>query len=90
MPRYIIERNMDVKGMSKQDLDAAARLSKEIIATMPGVVWIKSFLSEAEGKVYCEYDAPNVEAILEHARRGGFPADRVVEVSMEVSPDMFK
>jgi hypothetical protein len=90
MPRYIIERNMDVKGMSKEDLDAAARLSKEIIATMPGVVWIKSFLSEAEGKVYCEYDAPNVEAILEHARRGGFPADRVSEVSMEVSPDMFK
>jgi hypothetical protein len=90
MPRYIIERNMDVKGMSKEALDAAARLSKEIIATMPGVVWIKSFLSEAEGKVYCEYDAPDVEAILEHARRGGFPADRVSEISQEVSPEMFQ
>jgi hypothetical protein len=89
MPRYIIERNMDVKGMSKEDLDAAGKLSKEIIATLPGVVWIKSFLSEAEGKIYCEYDAPNVEAILEHARRGGFPVDRVSEISLEATPEMF-
>jgi len=90
MPRYIIERNMNVKGISKEDLAAGSRRSIEVCATLPGVVWIKSFVSETEGKVYCEYDAPNVEAILEHARRVGAPADRVSEISMEVSPDMFQ
>ena len=56
---------------------------------MPGVRWIKSYISEAEGKIYCEYEAPNPEAILEHARLAGLPADRISEVSLEVSPAMF-
>lgn len=87
MPRYIIERN--VGSISKEDLEAAARKSNEVLATMPGVVWIKSYISEAEGKIYCEYEAPNPEAILEHARRAGLPADRVSEIALEVSPAMF-
>lgn len=56
----------------------------------PGVVWIKSYISEAEGKIYCEYDAPNPQAVIEHARRAGLPADRVSEVSLEINPDMFR
>jgi hypothetical protein len=57
---------------------------------MEGVVWIKSYISEAEGKIYCEYDAPDVDSILEHARRAELPADKVSEVKLEVSPDMFR
>jgi hypothetical protein len=87
MPRYIIERN--VGSVSKEELEAAARKSNEVLATMPGVVWIKSYISEAEGKIYCEYEAPNPEAILEHARLAGVPADRISEISLEVSPAMF-
>ncbi len=87
MPRYIIERS--VPGLSRSDLDAAARRSLQAIAHMPGVKWIRSYVSDAEGKIYCEYDAPSVEAILEHARRAGLPVDRVSEVSMEISPSMF-
>jgi len=87
MPRYIIERS--VPGILREQIPEAARKSKEVLAGMPGVVWIRSYISEAEGKIYCEYDAPNVEAIREHARRAGLPADRIAEVAMEVSPDMF-
>ena len=87
MPRYIIERNVGT--VSKADLEAASRKSNEVLATMPGVTWIKSYISEAEGKIYCEYEAPNPEAILEHARRAGVPADRISEISLEVSPAMF-
>jgi hypothetical protein len=87
MPRYIIERC--VPPMSRGELDAAARKSKQVIAEMPGVVWIKSYVSEAEGKIYCEYDAPNPEAIIEHARRAGLPTDKISEVSLEISPAMF-
>lgn len=56
---------------------------------MPGVVWIKSYISESEGKTYCEYEAPNPEMLLEHARRLGISADRVTLISVEVNPAMF-
>ena len=87
MPRYIIERT--VGSLSRQELDAASRRSKEVIAGMPDVVWIKSYVSDVEGKIYCEYDAPNPEAILEHARRAGLPVDKISEVTLEISPAMF-
>jgi hypothetical protein len=57
---------------------------------MPGVVWIRSYISDAEGKIYCEYDAPNQEALREHARRAGIPVDRISEVALEISPAMFR
>jgi hypothetical protein len=88
MPRYIIERNVGV--IPRDELDAAARRSNEVIAGMPGVVWIRSYVSDAEGKIYCEYDAPDEEAVREHARRAGLPADRVSEVALEISPAMFR
>jgi hypothetical protein len=87
MPRYIIERS--VPGLTRTALDAAARRSIQALADMPDVKWIRSYMSDAEGKIYCEYDAPSVEAILEHARRAGLPVDRVSEVAIEISPAMF-
>ncbi len=88
MPRYIIERN--VGSMTEEDLAAAGKRSNEVIDGMEGVVWIKSYVSEAEGKIYCEYDAPSPEAIMEHARRAGLPVDKISEVKMEISPAMFR
>jgi len=87
MPRYIIERN--VPGITREALEAASRRSIEVIEGMPGVRWIRSYVSAADGKIYCEYDAPDPEAIREHARRAGLPADRISEVWLEVSPAMF-
>ena len=87
MPRYIIERS--VPGLAAADLQAAGRRSVEVLAEMTDVKWIRSYVSDTEGKIYCEYDAPSVEAVLEHARRAGLPVDRVSEVSMEISPAMF-
>ncbi|MGI8549105.1 MAG: DUF4242 domain-containing protein [Gemmatimonadaceae bacterium] len=87
MPRYIIERN--VGSLTPEQLRAAAQASNAVLAEMPEVVWIKSYVSDAEGKIYCEYIAPNPEAVLEHARRAGIPADRISEVSLEISPEMF-
>ena len=87
MPRYIIERN--VGQLSRDQLNAAGVKSNAVLAGMPEVVWIKSYVSDAAGKIYCEYDAPNAEAVLEHARRAGMPADRISEVALEISPAMF-
>lgn len=88
MPRYIIERT--VGDVTREDLDQASRRSIEVLDGLPGVVWIKSYVCESEGKIYCEYEAPSVEFILEHARLAGLPVDRVSTVSLEVSPAMFR
>jgi hypothetical protein len=88
MPRYIIERNVGT--LTREELDAAGRRSNEVLAGMTGVVWIRSYVSDTEGKIYCEYDAPDPEAVLEHARRAGLPVDRISEVALEIHPAMFR
>jgi hypothetical protein len=87
MPRYIIER--EVGRLTADELRTTGLRSNAVLAEMSGVVWIKSYVSDAEGKIYCEYEAPNAEAVLLHARKTGIPADRISEVSMEISPAMF-
>ena len=87
MPRYIIERT--VGSLTAEQLRAAGRKSNAVLAEMGEVVWVKSYVSDAEGKIYCEYIAPSPEAVLEHARRAGLPVDRISEVSLEISPEMF-
>jgi len=88
VPRYIIER--DVGTLTLEELQAAGRKSNDVLEQLEGVIWIRSYVSDAEGKIYCEYEAPNPEAIMEHARRTGMPANRISEVSMEIHPGMFR
>ncbi len=87
MPHYIIERNVGT--LSPEQLQGAGRMSNSVLADMPEVIWVKSYVSDTEGKIYCEYIAPNPEAVLEHARRSGIPAHRISEVSLEINPQMF-
>ena len=86
MPRYIVERRAIV---TREELDAAGRRSVAALQSMPEVRWIRSYVSDAEGKIYCEYDAPSPEAIREHARRAGLPVDSISLVALEISPAMF-
>jgi Protein of unknown function (DUF4242) len=89
MPRYLIERAR-LTGLSSEEARARARQSIEVADSMPGVVWIRSYISESEGKTYCEYEAPNPEAILEHARRAGLSVLKITPISMEIDPSMFR
>ncbi len=88
MPRYIIERNVGT--LTRDELQAAGRKSVEVLDGMTGVIWVRSYVSDVEGKIYCEYDAPNPEAVLEHARRAGLPVDRIAEIALEINPAMFR
>ncbi|HXW07336.1 MAG TPA: DUF4242 domain-containing protein [Vicinamibacterales bacterium] len=88
MPRYLIERT--VGKLTREEIDAGSRRSIEVLSELPGVVWIRSYISDAEGKIYCEYEAPSAELIREHARRAGLPVDRIVEIDLEISPAMFR
>lgn len=88
MPRYLIERRVGT--LSRDQLDAAGYKSNEVLAGMPDVVWIRSYVSDRDGKIYCEYDAPDEESIREHARRTGIPADSIIQIAVEISPAMFR
>lgn len=88
MPRYIIERTLPQ--MSQEEMQQLARRSIQVADDIPGVVWIKSYISESEGKTYCEYEAPNPESLLEHARLLNISADKITCVEMEVHPGMFR
>jgi Protein of unknown function (DUF4242) len=88
MPRYIIERT--VGPLTPEELEAGSRRSLEAIAQLDGVVWIRSYVSHADGKIFCEYEAPDEEAIREHARRAGLPVDHITEIALEIGPGMFR
>lgn len=88
MPRYLIERRVGT--LSREELETVSRRSLEVLDGMPDVIWIRSYVSDAAGKIYCEYDAPSAEAVREHARRAGIPVDVITEVSLEISPAMFR
>ena len=46
--------------------------------------WVTSYV--AGDKIYCVHEADDAEAIREHARRGGFPADVVSVIANEFGP----
>jgi hypothetical protein len=87
MPRFLIERS--VPGLTHEMLQEAGSRSNAVLATMPEIRWIRSYVSDLDGKIFCEYDAPSAEAIREHARRAGLPVDRITEIALEVNPAMF-
>jgi hypothetical protein len=50
----------------------------------PTIQWIQSYVTD--DRIYCTYIAPNADMVRDHARRGGFPADRVSEVKAIIDP----
>ena len=88
MPRYIIER--DVGAIDLEALPEIGKVALGAANSLEGVVWIRSYLSEAEGKVYCEYEAPNPDAVHEHARLAGLPVTRISQITLEIEPSMFR
>lgn len=88
MPRYIVERTLP--RLSSEELQAIGKKVIEVCAQMPGVSWVKSSISESEGKSYCEFEAPNREAVLEHSKKAGLPVDKISAVEIEVNPGMFR
>lgn len=86
MPKYVIERDIANAGkLSAQELKAISQKSCGVLNAMgPQIQWQESYVTG--DKVYCVYVAPNEELVREHARRGGFPANRVSEVRSMIDP----
>ena len=86
MPKYIIEREIfNAAALSPADLRAIAQKSVAVLQELgPSIQWVQTYVTE--DKLTCVYIAPNAEIIREHARRGGFPADRILEVAVTIDP----
>jgi hypothetical protein len=86
MPKYVIERDMPGVGqLSAAQLQGAAQQSCSVLGKLgPQIQWVESFVTG--DKIYCVYIAPNEDLIREHARQGGFPANRISEVKATIDP----
>jgi uncharacterized protein DUF4242 len=88
MPQFVIEREIPGAGnLSDAELQDIARKSVGVLKEMgPSIKWLHSYVTG--DKVYCVYLAPDEETVREHARRGGFPANRVSAVRRLIDPDL--
>jgi hypothetical protein len=86
MPKYVIERDIPGAGkLSPRELQAISQKSCSVLNAMgPQLQWVQSYVTD--DKIYCVYIAANEEAVREHARQGGFPANQVSRVRSIIDP----
>jgi hypothetical protein len=86
MPKYVIEREIPNAGkLSTAELQAISQKSCGVLNQMgTQIQWVQSYVTD--DKIYCTYIAPNEEMVREHARQGGFPANRVSEIKVVIDP----
>jgi len=86
MPKYVIERELPGAGkLSPQELKGIAQKSCGVLREMGSQIqWLHSYVTD--DKIYCVYIAPNEKMVLEHAKCGDFPANRVSRVSGQIDP----
>ena len=86
MPKYVIEREIPGAGkLSPDELHAISQKSCGVLGNMgPQIQWVHSYVTD--DKIYCVYIAQNEAQVREHARQGGFPANRISEVKSVIDP----
>ena len=86
MPKYVIEREIPGAGkLTGDQLQAIAQKSCGVLSKFGSQIqWVQSYVTG--DKVYCVYIAPNEEMVREHAKQGGFPANRISEVTRIIDP----
>lgn len=86
MPKFVIEREIpDAGKLSAEELQGISQKSCGVLSGMgPQIQWVESYVTD--DKIYCIYIAPDEATVREHARQGGFPANRVSEVRSVIDP----
>jgi len=86
MKRYVIERQIPgVNTLVGQQLQGAAATSNTALKQLaPRVQWEHSYV--VEGKTFCIYLAEDEQAINDHAKLSGFPANKITEVARIIDP----
>lgn len=86
MPKFVIEREIPNAGkLSAVELQGISAKSCAVLNQLgPSIQWVHSYVTD--NKIYCIYIAPDEALVREHARLGGFPANRVSEVRQIIDP----
>jgi cell division inhibitor SulA len=86
MPKFVIERQVPGAGaLSPEQLQAISQTSCGVLRNLgPEIQWVQSYVTD--DTIFCVYIAPNEEVVREHARQGGFPANRVLQVRTIIDP----
>ena len=86
MPKFLIEREIAGAGaLTPAQLQGVSEKSCSVLRGLgPQIQWLHSYVTG--DKIYCVYIAPNAEMVREHARQGGFPANRVSEIVTMIDP----
>jgi uncharacterized protein DUF4242 len=81
LPTYMIEREIPgASELTDDDLRGITDKSNDVVEGLDcEYTWRHSYV--AGDKIYCVHEADRPEDVLEHARRGGFPATLVSEVT---------
>ena len=86
MTRFLIER--EIEGASDLTQEQLAGIAQTLNAAVESLgvpyTWVTSYV--AGDKIYCLHETEDADAIFEHARRGGLPADVVSAVANEFGP----
>lgn len=86
MPRFVVERELPGLGkLSPTELEAIAQKSCSVIRDIgPAIEWIESYVTD--DKMYCVYVAESEKLIRQHAKEGGFPANRISQIRTMINP----
>lgn len=86
MPKYVIERDLPGAGkLTPDQLRGVSQKSCNVLSKLgPEIQWIHSYVTA--DKIYCIYRAPSEALIREHAKQGGFPANKISEVTTIIEP----
>jgi len=88
MKTYLIEREIPNAGqLTKEELKGISQKSCDVLKEMGSnnIQWLHSYVTE--NKVYCVYKAQSKELLKEHANKGGFPANKISELSTKINPE---
>jgi len=87
MPKFLIERTVPgINKLSAADLQGMSRKSCDVVSNLnQDYTWHQSYV--LDNRLICIHEADDEAAIREHARRGGFPIDRVTLIASEIGPE---
>lgn len=86
MPKFVIERTLPGAGqLTPAELRGISQKSVGVLRELgPDIQWQHSYV--VDDKIYCVYVAANADLIREHAKCGGFPADKITPVAAIIDP----
>ncbi|HEU0063852.1 MAG TPA: DUF4242 domain-containing protein [Flavisolibacter sp.] len=86
MPKYVIERELPGAGkLTSDQLKGISQTSCSVLNNLgPQIQWVHSYVTD--DKIYCIYNAPSMQLIKDHAKQGGFPANKISEVKTIIDP----